>query len=126
MMKMATALIQCMMRTGNGCRRRGEAACGGVILDNAVACDIGCYPQLPVRHKTAKKPALERQLEHSQAESSPRRLLRHTMIANLVFASRTPSQTRAAFLIDDHCRKDRAVPAVGQTCEPNVSRHTQR
>jgi len=30
------------------------------------------------------------------------------MIANLVFASRTPSQTRAAFLIDDHCRKDRA------------------
>jgi hypothetical protein len=47
-----------MMRTGNGCRRRGEAACGGVILDNAVACDIGCYPQLPVRHKTAKKPRL--------------------------------------------------------------------
>jgi hypothetical protein len=29
------------------------------------------------------------------------------MIASLAFASCTPSQTRAAFLIDDHCRKEK-------------------
>jgi hypothetical protein len=37
------------------------------------------------------------------------------MIVGMAFASRTPSQARAAFLIDDHCRKDQAVPATGQT-----------
>ena len=35
-MKMATALIQCMIRSGNGCRRRGR-----LRLDDAVACAIG-------------------------------------------------------------------------------------
>ena len=39
-MKMAAALIQCMIRSGNGCRRRGDVARDGVAFDNAPACAI--------------------------------------------------------------------------------------
>src|SRR6516164_7602888 len=55
MMKMAAALIQCMIRSGNGCRRRGDVARDGVAFDNAPACAIEKYPQLPLRQKTVKK-----------------------------------------------------------------------
>jgi hypothetical protein len=50
MMKMAAALIQCMIRSGNGCRRRGDVARDGVAFDNAPACVIEGNPQLPFRH----------------------------------------------------------------------------
>jgi hypothetical protein len=39
-MKMAAALIQCMIRSGNGCRRGGDVARDGVAIDNAPACAI--------------------------------------------------------------------------------------
>src|SRR5262249_44596835 len=54
MMKMAAALAQCMIRSGNGCRRRGDVARDGVAFGDAPACAIGSIRNC-CSDKTVKK-----------------------------------------------------------------------
>src|SRR5689334_13594414 len=91
MMKIASALIQCMIRTGNGCRRRAKARFADAVT--CAVCGIGNTCLTQSSHK-AGGPGVPRQL--AGFDDCARVLVPQRYERPAAAASHEGSQSRAA------------------------------